>query len=81
MDLKMLEPAIKNKVRLVSYDKINTRGIFIKFKISWFRNDSRCPREVNRFSISKPSTVVFPSGHQSWECALKSLVKNVAKGF
>ena len=64
-----------------SYDKINKRGIFISFKISWFRNDMRCPREENRFSISKPSTVVFPSGHPSWKCALKSPVKNVAKGF
>ena len=40
------------------------------------------PSEVNRFSISKPVIVVFPSGHQKWEWALKSPVKKtMQKGF
>ena len=32
---------IKDKVRLISNYKINTRGIFIRLKISQFRNDFR----------------------------------------
>ena len=32
---------IKDKVRLVSNYKIKTRGIFIRLKISRFRNDLR----------------------------------------
>ena len=39
------------------------------------------PSEVRRFSISIPSGVVSPSGHQNCECALKLPVKKVAEGF
>ena len=39
---------IKNEVMLISYDKINTRGFFIRFKISWFKNDWRF---INLFFI------------------------------
>ena len=37
--------------------------------------------ELRRFSIFLPSGVVSPSGHQNWECPLKSPVKNDAYGF
>ena len=30
--------AVKDKVRLVSYKKVDTRWIFVWGKISWFRN-------------------------------------------
>ena len=60
---------IKNKVGLVRYDKFNTGGFFIWFKICWFRNELR---------EAKP---LSPSGHQNWECPLKSPVKNDKYGF
>ena len=39
------------------------------------------PNEDKIISISEPSVVVSPSGHQYLEWALKSPVKNAAKGF
>ena len=39
------------------------------------------PREVSIASISRPSGVSSPSGHQKWHLALKSPAKNIAKGF
>ena len=70
----MLKPgktkhAPSNSSRVSSIDG----GFFMWFKVSWLRNDLR-------FSSSVLSGVVSPSGHQSWEYALKSPVKNVAKG-
>ena len=49
-----------------------------KFDSEIIRDNSR---EVSVSSSPLTSGVVLPSGHQKWQCALKSPVKNVAKGF
>ena len=49
---------------------------FVGLQMIWDRLS-----EVRRSSIWVPSGVVLPSGHQNWECPLKSPVKNTAKGF
>ena len=49
---------------------------FVCSAITWDK-----PREVSISSISRPSRVLSPSGHQKWDLALKYPAKNIAKGF
>ena len=49
---------------------------FVGSEITWDK-----PTVVSSCSISLPSGVESPSGHQNLEWALKSPVKNVVKGF